>query len=194
VTETHPPFPASAPPLPPVLVPSPAHGGSGFRRLVQQHERALYAIALRLCGTPSDARDLVQDTFECALRHFDRFQEITDGRPWLLTILRHVFLNQCRIRTRERRCSVSVEEVEERIAVPEVEPPSAWAAFSLEQLHAALEEIPEEFRKVYQLHVFEGLSYEEIAGRLRIAKATVGTRLIRARSKLRTRMTERAGN
>ncbi|WP_257447872.1 RNA polymerase sigma factor [Archangium lipolyticum] len=160
-------------------------GVLGFHGLVQQHERALHAVALRLCGNAADARDLVQDTFERALRHFDRFQEGTNGRAWLFTILRHCFISRCRSRTCERRSDVSVEDMQEHLAAPEAEPLQAWAAFSLEQIHAALERLPVEFSEVYRLHSLEGRSYEEIARQLRIPKATVGTRLIRARRKLR---------
>jgi RNA polymerase sigma-70 factor (ECF subfamily) len=160
-------------------------GVLGFHGLVQEHERALHAAALRLCGNAADARDLVQDTFERALRYFDRFQVGSNGRAWLFTILRHCFISRCRSRTCERRSGVSVEELQEQLAAPEAEPPQAWAAFSLEQLHAALERLPVEFSEVYRMHSLEGRSYEEIARQLRIPKATVGTRLIRARRKLR---------
>ncbi|HZI14667.1 MAG TPA: sigma-70 family RNA polymerase sigma factor, partial [Myxococcus sp.] len=49
----------------------------------------------------------------------------------------------------------------------------------------ALEKIPEDFRTVYRLHSLEGRSYQEIAEQLGIPKATVGTRLIRARRRLK---------
>jgi RNA polymerase sigma-70 factor (ECF subfamily) len=178
------PFQPSEPVLPPFLAPS-TGPGAGPRGLVEQHERALYSLALRLCGNAADARDLVQDTFERALRHLDRFQEGSNARAWLSTILRHLFISRCRSRTCERRGEVSVEELQEHLAAPESEPLPAWSAFSLEQLHSALERLPEGFREVYQLHALEGRSYEEVSARLRIPKATVGTRLIRARRKLR---------
>jgi RNA polymerase sigma-70 factor (ECF subfamily) len=75
--------------------------------------------------------------------------------------------------------------VEERVAAPEAEVLPSWAAISPEQLGEALEKIPEEFRLVYQLHALEGRSYIEISERLGIPKATVGTRLIRARRRLK---------
>jgi RNA polymerase sigma-70 factor (ECF subfamily) len=174
------------PTRPPFLAPSTgARAGTGFNDLVQQHERALYALALRLCGNAADARDLVQDTFERALRHLEHFQEGTNARAWLCTILRHLFISRCRTRTTWRRDDVSVEELQEQLAAPEAEPLPTWMGFSLEHLLAALQRLPEDFREVYRLHALEGHSYEEISARLRIPKATVGTRLIRARRKLR---------
>jgi RNA polymerase sigma-70 factor (ECF subfamily) len=156
-----------------------------FGAFIREHESALHATAMRLCGNPTDARDLVQDTLERGLRSLDRYKPGTDGRAWLLTILHHIFIDRCRSRTRERRADVSAEQVEERVAAPEAEALPAWAAISPEQLQAALEKVPEEFRLVYRLHALEGRSYIEISERLGIPKATVGTRLIRARRRLK---------
>jgi RNA polymerase sigma-70 factor (ECF subfamily) len=156
-----------------------------FAAFIREHESALQATALRLCGNATDARDLVQDTLERGLRSLARYKPGTDGRAWLLTILHHLFIDRCRSRTRERRADVSAEQVEERVAAPEAEELPAWASISPEQLREALERIPEEFRLVYQLHALEGRSYNEIAERLAIPKATVGTRLIRARRRLK---------
>ncbi len=167
------------------VAPAPPSDSHSFAAFARQHEALLRATALRLCGNPADARDLVQDTIERGLRNLERFQPGTDGRAWLLTILHRLFIDRCRSRTRERRADLSVEEVEERIAAPEVEAAPAWASISPEQLEEALARIPEEFSAVYRLHAIEGRSYIEISGKLGIPKATVGTRLIRARRKLR---------
>jgi RNA polymerase sigma-70 factor (ECF subfamily) len=106
-------------------------------------------------------------------------------RAWLFAILNNLFIDKCRSRIRERRADVSAEDVQERVAAPEPDAQPAWATISPEQLREALDKIPEEFRLVYQLHALEGRSYIEIAERLGIPKATVGTRLIRARRRLK---------
>jgi RNA polymerase sigma-70 factor (ECF subfamily) len=173
------------PRLEPRSLPAPTVDSRWFAVFIREHESALQATALRLCGNPTDARDLVQDTLERGLRNLARYKPGTDGRAWLLTILHHIFIDRCRSRTRERRADVSAEDVEERVAAPEAEVLPAWAAISPEQLREALDKIPEEFRLVYQLHSLEGRSYIEIAERLGIPKATVGTRLIRARRRLK---------
>ncbi|WP_407740156.1 RNA polymerase sigma factor [Hyalangium sp.] len=166
-------------------LPAPSLDRRWYDAFVREHESALHGTARRLCGNATDARDLVQDTLERGWNYRERYKPGTDGRAWLLTILRHLFIDRCRSRIRERRADVSAEEVEERIAAPEAEALPAWAAITPEQLREALEKIPEEFRLVYQLHALEGRSYIEIAERLGIPKATVGTRLIRARRRLK---------
>ena len=156
-----------------------------FAAFAREHEAALHATAMRLCGNATDARDLVQETVERGLRNLARYKPGTDARAWLFTILHHLFIDLCRARTRERRADMSAEDLEARIAAPEAEAAPAWASISPEQLREALEKLPEEFRTVYRLHALEGRSYVEIAERLGIPKATVGTRLIRARRKLK---------
>jgi RNA polymerase sigma-70 factor (ECF subfamily) len=156
-----------------------------FAAFAREHEPVLRATALRLCGNATDANDLLQDTFERGLRSLARFQPGTDGRAWLLTILHNLFIDRCRSRAREARSDTPAEELEERIAAPEAEPQPSWASISPEQLRAALAKIPEDFQVVYRMHALENRSYQEIAQTLGIPKATVGTRLIRARKKLR---------
>jgi RNA polymerase sigma-70 factor (ECF subfamily) len=156
-----------------------------FTTHVREHGPALRATGLRLCGNASEADELVQDTLARAWQSRTRFKPGTDARAWLFAILNNLFIDKCRSRLRERRADVSAEDVQERVAAPEPEAQPAWAAISPEQLRAALDKIPEEFRLVYQLHSLEGRSYIEIAERLGIPKATVGTRLIRARRRLK---------
>ncbi len=165
--------------------PAPVDEARRFSAFAREHEGILRATALRLCGNPTDANDLVQDTFERGLRSLARFQPGTDGRAWLLTILHHLFIDRCRSRTREARSDTPAEELEERIAAPEAEAQPSWASISTEQLRAALTKLPEDFQAVYRMHALENRSYQEIAATLGIPKATVGTRLIRARRKLR---------
>ena len=70
------------------------------------------------------------------------------------------------------------------------EPPApAWLDITPEQVQAALAKIGDEFRVVYELATSQNRSYKEIAAELRLPAATVGTRLIRARRKLRRLLT-----
>ncbi len=154
-----------------------------FESFAREHEAVLLSVAVRLCGNATDARDLVQDTFERGLKSFDRFVPGTNGRGWLLTILHNLFVDRCRQLRRERRADVEPEALE--LPGAEEEPAPAWGAITPEQVELALQKLSPEFREVYRLHALEGRSYTEIAERLRIPKATVGTRLIRARRRLK---------
>lgn len=163
----------------------PVHPQRSFEAFVQEHERALHTTALRLCGDAQDARDLVQDTLERGLRSFDRYRPGTNGRGWLLTILNNLLIDRCRSRSRDPRSPVEAEDVAATAPVPGPTPEPGWATLTTEQVQAAISRLGEEFRTVYHLHAIEQRSYAEIALRLGISKATVGTRLLRARRRLK---------
>jgi RNA polymerase sigma-70 factor (ECF subfamily) len=150
--------------------------------MVSHYESALYARAMRLVRGHSDAWDLVQDTYERALRGQSSFQPGTNLRQWLMTIMYNLFLDRCRRQSREPR-SFALDEHE--MACPDPYAPEPWESFTHEQVTAALAELEPPFRQVYELRLAENCSYDEIADRLTIPRSTVGTRLMRARHKLR---------
>jgi RNA polymerase sigma-70 factor (ECF subfamily) len=140
-------------------------------------------MAMRLTGNAADAHDLVQDTFERALRAYPRLAPDANVRGWLIAILHNLFIDHCR---RVRRAPKTAELVPEVAAAPPDPPPApAWTMVSPEQVRAALDRLGPPFREAYELHAVEGRSYQEISERLGIPKNTVGTRLIRARKKLK---------
>jgi RNA polymerase sigma-70 factor (ECF subfamily) len=152
-----------------------------FSEAVREHEALLTAIARRLCGNDADAADLVHDTYERALRAWDRYSDRGNLRSWMVAILNNLFVDRCRKHRRTPRTE-AIEDHE--LAAPEPGAQPAWSRVTAQQVDAALATLGPEFRRVYELHV-RGRSYDEIATELRIAKPTVGTRLIRARKKLK---------
>jgi RNA polymerase sigma-70 factor (ECF subfamily) len=156
-----------------------------FEELVREHEGMLYRKALQLCGSPSDARDLVQETFERGLRSYDRYKPQGSGVSWLMTILRNLVIDRCRSRVREPRVLDSPEELEAQLPAPEPEAGPSWSAITPDQVREALGKLNEDFRVAYELHAFEGLSYEQIAQRVGVPRNTVGTRVMRARRRLK---------
>lgn len=153
-----------------------------FEDAVRAHEPELTILAEHLASGKADARDLVQDTFERALRAWDRLPADSNVRGWLVTILHNLFIDRCR-RARRAPTMPIPDELQapptEEVSVP------AWANVTPDQLRAALSELDDEFRRAYQLHALEGRSYRQIADELAIPMSTVGTRLLRARRKLR---------
>jgi RNA polymerase sigma-70 factor (ECF subfamily) len=157
--------------------------------MATRYETLLYARAIRLVHSPQDAWDLVQDTFEHALRGYARFQPGTNLRVWLMTIMHHLFIDRCRRLAREPN-PAPIEDHE--IPSPEPPTPRAWEMITDEQIAAALADLESPFREVYQLRLIDNCSYDEIAERLTIPRSTVGTRLMRARQKLKKTLMNRA--
>jgi len=156
-----------------------------------QYEALLYSRAVRLLRCAPDAWDLVQDTFEHALRGYDSFQPGSNMRVWLMTIMQHLFIDRCRRKAREPWLEPIDEDVIATVE-PEAMSKPAWATISDEQVADALQELESPFREVYQLRLLDKCSYDEIAERLLIPRSTVGTRLMRARKKLRQTLLRRA--
>jgi RNA polymerase sigma-70 factor (ECF subfamily) len=161
---------------------------TGFAEHVLPHQTALRTLARTLCKNDDTANDLVQDTLVRALRGF-RVGEIANVRSWLFAILHNLFIDQC------RRGQHAPAQLPADIGAPVEEPATnpAWATITSEELAVAVSALDEEFRIVFQLFEVEHRSYDEIAARLGIAKNTVGTRLARARRKLRDALMARRG-
>jgi RNA polymerase sigma-70 factor, ECF subfamily len=151
----------------------------------------MYSSALRMTRNPSDAEDLVQETFLRAYRGFAGFQEGTNLKAWLYRILTNTFINSYRKKQREPK-TVPDENVEDwylydRLAAQSSEA-SAEAtvleAMPDEDVKAALDALPEAFRMAVLLADVEGFSYKEIADILDIPIGTVMSRLHRGRRAL----------
>lgn len=147
-----------------------------------QHAPALRAAAGALCPNPAECEDLVQDTFERALRHLARGNEpVRNARAWLVTILRNAFIDRVRA---ERSMPLDDED----LPAPEPEPQPVWANVTLADVRAALPHIDPDLRAVFELHYLEGMRYREIAARLAVPENTVASRLFRARKALRDQL------
>ena len=158
-----------------------------FARIVQQDHSYLRGIALRLCGNTADADDLLQETYERGLRGVHRFESGSNARAWLATIMQNRFIDRCRKQTRTPR-GEPLDDIP--VVTPDSEPAPVWAAVTMDHLRAALEQLDRRYREVFELFTFEKQSYHEIAERLGIRPTTVGTRLNRARCRLRVVLLE----
>jgi RNA polymerase sigma-70 factor (ECF subfamily) len=157
-----------------------------FSLTVLPHEKALLRRGRRLVGNEPDARDLVQETLERALRTFHAFRPGTAVWAWLRTIMNSVWIDGWRRRQAAAKiCSLPSIEL---AAAPEPEPSSAIEGSEeeiLARLPAAIERLSPIFREVLELRLQANRSYGEIADQLNIPSRTVGTRILRARRQLR---------
>jgi RNA polymerase sigma-70 factor (ECF subfamily) len=140
-----------------------------------------YARALKRDFTAAD--DLVQDTLTRALAKLHLWQEGTNLRGWLVTVMHNQHVNQV-------RASIRAGAV---IDPSEDGPPASWPAnqdkcLELRDLDRALDRLPEEQRAVILLVGLEGMRYEEAAEALGIPTGTVRSRLSRGRIALRVLM------
>lgn len=171
-----------------------------FEAEVTPHLDTLYATALRLTRSESEAEDLVQETLLKAYRFRDKFQAGTNMKAWLLRIETNAFINKYRRRTRERAVfdGVAAEPVGEgtmsRAAIRGLSGPieAAQRSLLLAEIQKALDELPEEQRLMVVLADVEELSYKEIAEIVGCPLGTVMSRLHRARKALQAKLVDQA--
>lgn len=152
-------------------------------------EPQLRRLAERLCRSPADAADLVQDTFVRAART-SAPSDVRNPCAWLTTILHNLFIDRCRAEAR-RPVQEALDDAHEAIADLEDRDEPPWGELTVEDVRTALSELDPIYRDVYMMHTFEARSYEAIAARLKIDRVTVGTRLSRARKMLREVLSRR---
>ena len=140
-----------------------------------------YARALTRDFAATD--DLVQDCLARALGKLHLWQEGTDLRAWLFTILHNQFVNQVRRAIREG-ASVGLSETEPLLT----QAPDQGKRLELRDLERAIAKLPEEQRSVILLVGLEGMRYEEVAEVLDVPIGTVRSRLSRGREALRRLM------
>ena len=155
---------------------------------------SLYTAAMRMTRNPSDAEDLVQETYLKAYRAYGGFEVGTNLKAWLYRILTNTFINSYRAKKR-RPEEADVEDVEDlylyyrlvgvggsglgRSAEDEV-----LSHFTDEAVKTAIESLPASFRMTVLLADIEGFSYKEIAEIMEVPVGTVMSRLHRGRGAL----------
>lgn len=158
-----------------------------FARLVSLHEKRVYTLALRMTGDREDAEDVAQEAFLSAWRGLPSFRGESGFSTWLYRLTSNAAVDHLR-KNRRQRAEASLND--EALGLDAVDPgptpqEQAEARSLREAVRWGMGELTREHRQVLSLREYEGLSYEEIAGRLGVDLGTVKSRLSRARGALR---------
>jgi len=153
-----------------------------YEAMVRALSADVYRYAWFLCRDAAQAEDLTQETFLRAWRFLPDLRDDSKAKSWLFTTVRREHARQY-----DRQRPVTTELDPERIADTGGESPEVLA------VREAMLQLPEKYREVLVLQAIGGYSGLEIASLLDIPRATVNTRLFRARNQLR-RMLEAGGD
>lgn len=150
-----------------------------FRQITEQHEAYLRRLALRLSGDPETAKDLAQETLTRAWSRFEQFEQGTNARAWLATILTRLFYDELKHAHVIKRAEPELEALQSVEHDPEI------PGIPDTQLWAAVKALEPDLRGVVERCYIQDMSYKAIADELNVPVGTIGTRLKRARERLR---------
>ncbi len=169
---------------------------ANFESDAMQYASQLYSAALRMTRNPADAEDVVQETFLKAYRAYDSFEEGTNLKAWLYRILTNTYINKYR-KAQRRPQEVELGELQDLYLFKRLGEQSgasmsaeteALDMFVDDDIVAAIESLPVNFRLPVLYADVEGFSYKEIAEILDVPIGTVMSRLHRGRKALQRKL------
>jgi RNA polymerase sigma-70 factor, ECF subfamily len=163
-----------------------------FELLVQQHERKIFLLAQRVTRNREDAEDVVQQSFQKAFIHLNKFEGESLFSTWLTRIAINEALMLLRRKHRSREVPISESPTEDEIAlsldIPDLGPNPEDSCLRREQeriLSAAVNELTPGTRKAIQLRELDERSTEETAQVMGLSVGAVKARVFHGRRKLR---------
>jgi RNA polymerase sigma-70 factor (ECF subfamily) len=170
-------------------------GDSGaFEQLMERHQRLVVGTVGRMLGNTSDAEDIAQQVFVRVWKSAKRYVPRAKFTTWLLKITRNLVFNELRRRSRHPQVPLQGESEEEERPIRDenaITPDASMLEQELQKaIEAAIANLPETQRLAVILRRYEELSYEEIAETLDQSVSAVKSLLFRARTELRTSLSQ----
>lgn len=154
---------------------------ANFNSEIISLEPSLTRYAFSLTANMEDAKDLVQETYFKALNNQDKFDEQTNIKAWMYTIMKNTFINDYRRRVKKQ--TIFNKDVHEFVLISRPAETSPESDFNFRELTSMVNSLEPEFRIPFQMHD-SGYKYQEIADELGLHLGTVKSRIHFSRQKL----------
>lgn len=158
--------------------------GDLFVRRVLELQGALYIYAYSLTSNIDDAKDLLQETLLKTFDNRDRYIENTNLKGWMLTIMKHIFINNYRRNSYTKRIIDKTEDIyslNDLQKVVDTETPESL--LEVQYINSIIATFSEEYKVILSL-LIAGLKYSEIAQTLNLSVGTVKSRIFYMRKNL----------
>jgi len=158
---------------------------SEFTKQASALASSLRSYAIRYTKDQDDADDLIQDTMMKAIKYYSKFEQGSNLKGWLFTIMKNTFINNYRRQTMTNNLISQHEEISSVDLRYSSSTNDAEGSFIMKDIHKALKTLPEQYAVPF-VKFFEGYKYHEIAEELNLPMGTVKTRIHVARGLLQT--------
>ena len=159
-----------------------------FNQLLLSNTEFLKPFANTFTADKEDAKDLLQETMYRALSNQEKYNAGTNIKAWLYTIMRNIFINNYRRKTKQNTIFDSTPN-EFLLNYNQVTTANAAEVnLKMKDIQAAIHKLPEIFRNPFMLY-FEGYKYHEIAKALNEPLGTIKSRIHFARKLLKEQLT-----
>ena len=152
-----------------------------YETLYHQYAKAMFNTSLRIVNNASDAEDVLQEAFMDAFRYLNDFNYKSTFGAWLKRIVINKSINILR---KHKADLVDIDKAQVYEMPNDEVLDEQQIQFKVEEVKKAVTLLPNGYRTVLTLYLFEGYDHEEIAGIMRISESTVRTQYHRAKQKL----------
>jgi len=149
--------------------------------LYHQYVDAMFQISLRMLNNRADAEDILQESFVKAFKNLKQFKYESSFGAWLKKIV----INNCINHLKKRKLNwIAIEDAQFDVSEETAEN-NQYQLPKIEQVKETIKQLPDGFRVVLTLYLFEGYDHKEISQILNISESTSKTQYYRAKNKLR---------
>jgi len=152
-----------------------------YAELYQKYSKAMYNTSLRIVNNTGDAEDVLQESFTDAFSSIETFQYKSTFGAWLKKIVINKSINHLR---KKKMDLIDLEKTNVGHLPEEDSLDEKDIQLKVEEIKRAVKLLPNGYRTVLSLYLFEGYDHEEISEILRVSHATVRTQYMRAKQKL----------
>jgi len=158
------------------------------RELYERFAGAAMAVSMRLVADEEAARDVVQESFVRILTHIGNFEYRGEGslRAWVMRVVSNEAVTW--LKRRQRLQALCLDREPETVDVPDEEPDVGHVP--LEVLQGMISRLPDGYRTVFCLYVFDRLTHKEIARQLGIRENSSASQFLRAKRQLASMINE----
>lgn len=161
----------------------------GYAMLYNKYAKRIYHAVFRVMGNTAESEDIVQEAFCTAFEQIGKLKNQNNFEGWV----KRIAINQAISTLRKKKMVFADESHLETVAEEDVDMDEEFLfQCQVDDVKSAIQALPDGYRTIVSLHLFEDMGQEEIGNMLGISHATVRSQYHRAKKKIFTALKDRA--